>query len=180
MNQDLLAQLNDIQTPEPIGAWPLAWGWWALIIVIVVLLFISVQLFRKRIQLLKAKKQALKLLKQADDLPALQKVSAVSQILKRAALAYLPRTEVAQLNGDTWAKWLNQHNDKVQISPELLTLSYQNSCTIEQANLYYSQALQWLKKVLPLSEKKMQIFRDKDLDVDKRNRSKNTGVEQNV
>ena len=44
MNQDLLAQLNDIQTPEPIGAWPLAWGWWVLIIASLILLFLLIQL----------------------------------------------------------------------------------------------------------------------------------------
>ena len=102
--------------------------------------------------ILKAKKQAIKLLKQTEFLSPIEKVTAISQILKRSALAYLPRTDVAQLNGESWAKWLNQHNNQVQISAELLTLSYQGNCSEEQANLYYLQAQQWLNKVLPLSE----------------------------
>ena len=28
---DPLAQLNDIQTPSDVDWWPLAWGWWAVI-----------------------------------------------------------------------------------------------------------------------------------------------------
>lgn len=169
MNPDLLSQLNDIQTPEPIGLWPLAWGWWALIILIVITLFLTVKLIRHRIKLLKAKKQALKLLKQTESLPALEKVTAVNQILKRSALAYLPRTEVAQLNSDAWANWLNQFNNKVQISPELLTLSYRNDCSDEQATLYYLQAQQWLNKVLPLSENALTKIKNA-----------NQGAEQNV
>ena len=32
MQADSLAQLRDIQLPEPISWWPLAPGWWVLII----------------------------------------------------------------------------------------------------------------------------------------------------
>jgi hypothetical protein len=32
---DPLAQLRDIQLPEPVGLWPLAWGWWALLLLVV-------------------------------------------------------------------------------------------------------------------------------------------------
>jgi hypothetical protein len=150
MNPDLLAQLKDIKTPEPVGHWPLAWGWWLVIaIAVICVLFTSYWLF-KQYQHRSAKRQALKLLHQLKDEAPMAKVAGLNQVLKRANLAYQHRDAIADLSGDDWAKWLNQHKKYVQITPELLHLTYRPDCSEEEANLYYLQVQQWLKKALPL------------------------------
>lgn len=150
MNPDLLAQLKDIQTPEQVGQWPLAWGWWVLIVVSLILLTTLVIYLVKRHKHRFAKRQALTLLKASSGLEAKAKVASINNILKRVNLAYQDRDVVADLSGKEWATWLNQHSDKAQIDAELLQLSYQPKCNDEDAHLYYLQVQQWIKKALPL------------------------------
>ena len=150
MNPDVLAQLKDIQTPEQIGQWPLAWGWWVVIVLATLLLFTAIVWLVKRHKHRFAKRQALTLLKASEGLEARAKVASINNILKRVNLAYQQREIVAELSGADWAKWLNQHNEKAQIDAELLQLSYKAQCNDEDAHLYYLQVQQWLKKALPL------------------------------
>ena len=150
MNPEILAQLKDIQTPEAVGIWPLAWGWWAVIILTVLAIISIIVAFVKRHRLLKAKKQALALMASYKTLDARKKVAAVNDLLKRVNLAYQNRQDIAELSGNSWADWLNQHDKNIQIDAELLTLIYQPNCTDEAADLFYLQAKQWINKALPL------------------------------
>lgn len=150
MNPDVLAQLQDIQSPDQIGQWPLAWGWWALI-VLALLTFIAVTIWLiKRHKHRFAKRQALKILQASEHLNSREKVATINTLLKRVNLAYQDRNLIAELSGKEWADWLNQHNGKVQIDAELLLLCYKPQCNDEDAHLYYLQVRQWLKKALPL------------------------------
>lgn len=150
MNPDLLAQLKDIETPAQVGSWPLAWGWWVVIVLATLILISLIVWLVKQYQLRHAKRQAIKLLKQCEQMEPRAKVAAINDVLKRANLAYQHRDLVAELSGSKWANWLNQHKDKIQISPELLQLSYKPQCNEEDAQLYYLQTKQWLEKALPL------------------------------
>ena len=150
MNPDVLAQLQDIETPQQVGNWPLAWGWWVVIVIATLALIALIVLLVKQYQLRQAKRQALTLLQQSEELAPRAKVAAINNVLKRANLAYQNRDLVAELSGSKWALWLNQHNQKIQISPELLHLSYKPDCNEEDAHLYYLQVKQWLQKAMPL------------------------------
>ena len=153
--QNALSQLHDIQTPEAITWWPLAWGWWLVIAIVLALLVFVISLVIKRYKLLKAKKQALSLLQQAKDLPATEKVKAVNTVLKRVALAYVERDNIAQLSTDEWSKWLNQFNEKTKVDADLLSLIYQRNCSEQEAKMLHTQAVNWINKVLPISKSQL-------------------------
>lgn len=157
MQPDLLSQLKDIQTPENIGNWPLAWGWWIIIAaccVLITIALITTYLFLKK---RKAKKQALKLLSQLDsEQNPIQTVQTINNVLKRVMLAYCPRDEVANLTGDKWSFWLNNIADKsgnenTHINQEFMQLAYKSDCNPEQASEYLTQVQNWINKNLPLS-----------------------------
>ncbi|NVK24151.1 MAG: DUF4381 domain-containing protein [Gammaproteobacteria bacterium] len=164
MNESILAQLNDIQTPEPVGVWPLAWGWWLIIAIVLILIAFTIYFIRQHIRLNKAKKQALKLLSDAQHLSPDDKVKSINQILKRVTLAYAPREAIAGLTGEQWAKWLNQFDNKAQISPALLSLTYQGQTTTQQAEEYFQQAKRWVTKVLPLTQRQLEKITNTSLE----------------
>lgn len=135
-NSQALAQLHEIHLPTPIGWWPLAPGWYVLtlcfLLAITGLMF---SLYRRHTNG-KPKREAIHLLKcfeqQYQKNPQdSQIISArVSELLKRVALAYYPRTTVAGLQGDAWIAFLNEksHNlDFQMVEKELLELPYQSA-----------------------------------------------------
>jgi hypothetical protein len=105
--------LRDLHLPEPIGWWPLAPGWWLLI----ALAAAGIAWFAwQRIKVWqrgRARRVALQELAKlssahaADgDLELLAK--GLSALLRRAMLAYAPRTDVARLTGAEWLRWLDR------------------------------------------------------------------------
>lgn len=150
-----LASLRDIQTPVEIGLWPIAYGYWILIIIA---LMSSIAIFvylSKRRKHNAAKRAALIELAELD-LQATHYIANVSAVLKRAAMSYCERNLVASLSGSTWHKWLSQ---QVKQPPtelcELLSLSYQQQPLTESQAIALKQcAEQWLKNALPLSTTK--------------------------
>ena len=48
MNNDPLSQLRDIHTPDPVSWWPLAPGWWILIVLIIAAIVALVVWLNKR------------------------------------------------------------------------------------------------------------------------------------
>ena len=61
--QQLLAQLKDIQTPEPVSFWPLAWGWWGVIVLTLLAFTAAIWWWRKRRRFNAPRRQALNELK---------------------------------------------------------------------------------------------------------------------
>ena len=105
--------LRDLHLPDVVGLWPLAPGWWVLILLaaagVVYLLFKL--LLRWRFNA--ARRLALRELaglrrdyERGADATVLSK--ALSELMRRSMLAYAPRTEVARLTGDTWLRWLDR------------------------------------------------------------------------
>ena len=74
MQQNPLSRLNDIIAPEPITWWPLAWGWYIVIAIVLAVLGGAIYFLIKRHQTLKAKKETVNLLKALHDEPHPQKV----------------------------------------------------------------------------------------------------------
>ena len=103
--QDPLAQLRDIHVPTEVNIWPLDWGWWVAIAVVLITLFYLYKVITAHIRHNKARKQALALLEtisaQQSNWPV-----ALNSILKRTAMSYYPTQQVAGLYGKQWQAFL--------------------------------------------------------------------------
>lgn len=108
--------LRDLHLPEAIGLWPLAPGWWVLIVLLAAglgyLLYQRYLAWRSNA----ARRLALRELNRvradfAQGTDALTLGKELSELLRRAMLAYAPRSEVAGLTGDRWLEWLDQDLD---------------------------------------------------------------------
>lgn len=113
--QDVL-QLRDIHLPVPIGWWPLAPGWYALLALMVLGLGSVIYLFllRKR---QRVKREALRLLESYEHAfqqgIAVEVVCAqISELLRRVALYYYPRENIAGLQGEAWLQFLQDTTRK--------------------------------------------------------------------
>ena len=161
MQSNVLSQLKDIHTPEPIGWWPLAWGWYVVIVTLIIGVVLLFTYLKKRRSQLLVKKAALNAMHQLEQQPMpLATVRAINDILKRAVLGYAQREYVAEPSGEEWANLLNELADAdSQIDPNLLNLAYQPKCSAKDADEYYSQALVWLQNTLPLSAQQIALIK---------------------
>ncbi|MFK5956985.1 MAG: DUF4381 domain-containing protein [Planctomycetota bacterium] len=122
---DPLAALRDIHLPAPVGWWPLAPAWWVL----GAILFLAIALLTRRIL---AKRKALYHFaieafmaaenQYTENGNLIQMAVALSEILRRVALARYPREEVASLSGEDWATFLVSHGGKDSFQEEYLSL----------------------------------------------------------
>ena len=106
MPSDSAHQLRDIHLPDPIGWWPPALGWWllaGLLIVLAVTVWLVRRYLRRR-ALPRAARAELEQLRlgYAGDADAQALLAGVSTWLRRVALQYFPRAEVAGLTGEAW------------------------------------------------------------------------------
>ena len=150
---DALAQLKDIHLPEPITWWPLAPGWYVVAFLFLLTVLGLTYLANKRHQNALAKNQALILLntykEQYEKERNAQRTSAlISELLRRVALVYYPRAQVASLHGDAWVDFLNQTSKDVDFKPVksmLLDSPFKIEETINLKPLI-SRAQLWIKQ----------------------------------
>jgi hypothetical protein len=110
--QDPLAQLQDIHLPPEIGLWPPAWGWWALTVLVIAIIW-SLIFFIKR----KKSRNAYRGLAIAE-LNTIHKKYSVEEnsdylqnlsiILRRTALSGFGSHFNASLKGRDWLQWLDE------------------------------------------------------------------------
>jgi len=105
--------LRGLHLPETVGWWPLAPGWWLLIAVAVIATGWLIRLWLWRRAHAAARRKALKQLEKsrsayADHGNPVTLGAEVSELLRRAMLAYSPRAEVAGLTGEPWLAWLDR------------------------------------------------------------------------
>lgn len=105
--------LRDLHLPDPIGWWPLAPGWWLLIATAFLGLCYLARLGWLRWRRNRLRRVALRELtaltrdyEQGAELVTLS--IRLSELLRRAMLAYAPRREVAGLTGAAWLGWLDR------------------------------------------------------------------------
>lgn len=109
---DQLSQLRDLHLPPPVSWWPMAPGWWCLIALLLGgSAYLAFIITRRYVQG-RARRFALQLLtryeQQARSKQQGFSAAELSALLKRVALAYFPRAQVAPLQGDAWLLFLNQ------------------------------------------------------------------------
>ncbi len=105
--------LRDLHLPEMIGWWPVAPGWWLLFGLLLFGLGFSARRALQKYQINADRRRALAQLRflQAEYDRSHDAVSLgveISELLRRAMLAYAPRDEVAGLTGTHWLEWLDQ------------------------------------------------------------------------
>lgn len=122
---DPLSQLADIHLPEPIGFWPPAPGWWALLILVVILSFLF---YRRYLASWKQKRICNFALRELDkcvaefrrvsaiaggdmDSAKLNFVNEVNAVLRRVALKHYPQDLPASLSGEQWIAFLRNHGN---------------------------------------------------------------------
>ncbi|KJG09808.1 hypothetical protein UA38_08120 [Photobacterium kishitanii] len=148
--------LADIHLHTAPSYWPLAWGWWVVIIVSLIVIFIAGYQLRQRNQHLAAKQEAITLLKTFQPEGGL---TAMNTLLKQAALSYFPRATVAPLTGVQWLTFLDLHLptkhrgfvDQQQLWQQGLFSS--TPLTAQQFSDCQQQALLWLQHALPAKAK---------------------------
>ncbi|MDF1756806.1 MAG: DUF4381 domain-containing protein [Legionellaceae bacterium] len=108
-----LAKLHDIRLPDPISFWPLAPGWYLLILLVVLLGIIAYFVILRHYSLWQVKRRALAILamhraEYLADSNSQRACATVNELLKKVAIAYYPRQLVAGLQGRAWISFLNK------------------------------------------------------------------------
>lgn len=143
--------LKDIHLPEPIGWWPLAPGWWLMLVSVVVLGLVAYWLVRRwrRQTVIKLAVVEFDVLERAE-LEAPEKLRRLSILLRRIALTACSRTDVAGLTGEAWLKWLDGPLGQPRFSQGpgrlLLTGPYQPATTGDLAELF-ELCRDWMKRL---------------------------------
>jgi len=163
--------LRDIHLPPDVSWWPLAPGWWLLLILLFVLIgsgFLALSRYRRR-HFKRIALRQLNLIEQQlqRDKNSSSCVQKVSKLLRHMAVLHYPAEQCAGLHGEEWLNFLNQHfsNDKKDCRPFshdigqlLIDLPYQppQKQDEQEAEEQFKKALaliqlsrRWLKK-LPL------------------------------
>ncbi|MGI9294827.1 MAG: DUF4381 domain-containing protein [Pseudomonadales bacterium] len=155
MEQNPLDQLRDIHLPEAIGLWPLAPGWWLLLVLCLLAVGLLVWHIysRRRDQRYRTLAAAeleprYKNFQHSED--AAEYISASQEILRRAALHRYAerRAAIAPLSGSAWISFLDSCIDKELFSSKfgekLNEAHYQRVPAIKPSELHRS-ALYWLR-----------------------------------
>lgn len=146
--QAVLNQLQDIQLPEPISWWPLAFSWWILILSITSILIGLVWYFveqRKRNAYRREAQQTLTLIMQpkASNVSINEQILAINGLLKQVALTAYGRVNVAKLSDQAWLDFLKKNASYIEqpvALKELFTLAYK-APTTDETQLKNNQAL---------------------------------------
>ncbi|WP_454781426.1 DUF4381 domain-containing protein [Legionella sp. WA2022007384] len=153
VNTAPLAQLKDIHLPPPIGWWPMAPGWYILTGVILFLATVLAYVFYKKHRNTLAKKQALLLLNHyqhqyEQEQNGAQASAHISELLRRVALVYYPREQVASLHGEEWLKFLNETSKNIDFNlvKELLLDAPFKTQEKMDLNPLFNAAQLWIKQ----------------------------------
>lgn len=102
--EEMLTQLAPLRAPPEIGWWPLAPGWWALLIATLIASAFALRWYLRRRHDRRYRKLAL------TELQLLREnkgaVDALNRLLKAAALRAYPNQAVAALHGKSWLEFL--------------------------------------------------------------------------
>lgn len=150
---DALTQLKDIHLPAQVGWWPLAPGWYAvLLLLFIAVITITYKLYKRQMNA-RPKKQALLLLhtyvtQYEQDHNAQLASARISELLKRVALVYYPRAQVASIYGEAWITFLNQTSTGIDFQPVrsmLLETPFQSGAQVHLKPLIRRAEL-WIKQ----------------------------------
>lgn len=113
MNEPTL-NLRDIHLPDPVSWWPIAPGWWLLIITVfitAVIIFLFRKIYRSK-QLKRDIHAELDVIKQQFQKTEnrSQLAKSLSILLRRASISFYPAKNIAGLTGENWLAYLDSTN----------------------------------------------------------------------
>jgi hypothetical protein len=150
--QDPLAALHPLREPLPIDWWPLAPGWWILLVLLAVALLIFAWILLRRYKTRAYRREALAQLeslrtryRQSQDANAY--LAAANALLKSASLIAYPRRDVAASSGSAWLAFLNQGLDATDHFPEeFVNGAYRKSALAIDVDQLHSTAANWIRR----------------------------------
>jgi hypothetical protein len=153
MQASPLAELKDIHLPDPTSLWPLAIGWWILLVIVISTIIVIVIWQIKRWRLSEAKRRALtdisNLAPTASDWP-----QALHKLMRRLTISYFDQEEVAQLHGQPLVQFLTSQLKPAQQSncqgelQKLVNAQYQPAADLDFEE--QTKAIEyWIKHALP-------------------------------
>ncbi|MFC3024120.1 DUF4381 domain-containing protein [Vibrio zhugei] len=145
--------LLDVHLPDAPSWLPLAWGWWAAIGSIVLIILAIVLRIRWKRKRHAPKKAALRLL---DPKFGSQSPSSAMELLRQAALCYYPRSEIAHLTGKDWYAFLDEElGREVFIANEAQwQQALYKKQTSEHASALVEDCYQWVNEALPPAKRR--------------------------
>ncbi|MEZ9856651.1 DUF4381 domain-containing protein, partial [Vibrio breoganii] len=90
--------LSPVIAPDAPTWWPLAWGWWAVVITVITLISLVFFILKRRKNNQQAKQEALSYFSNSQSQDGLSP-SKAQDIVRQAALSYFPRGKIAGLSG---------------------------------------------------------------------------------
>lgn len=140
----MLAQLRDIHLPDPVSWWPLAWPWWAMLIIVFVCLTAFI-VYRKKN---KWRKDAIAQLESfAHENPVNYSLQC-NRLLKQICMNKVDK-RCASLNGRPWLEFLDSHVKNKIFIPNLEAFAFipdNPNVTLDTQQLQ-SACEQWIRKV---------------------------------
>ncbi|NQY41788.1 MAG: DUF4381 domain-containing protein [Legionellales bacterium] len=148
---DLANQLRDVHLPEAPGMFPLSTlGYGCVLVFLLFIILCCLYGFKKWLKG-RARRKALKKIdtyKKDTQIDSVKTIASLSILLRRVALAYYPRHEVAGLTGDEWIKFLNDTSGTKLFNNELkellLQIPYQKTSDVDYNDLLYAVE-NWIK-----------------------------------
>ena len=152
----LLDQLHDIQLPEPIGWWPLAFSWWIMIFsvtsILIGILWYYLDLKRRNAYRVTALQQLKQILQQPQT-HDYQKIERINRLIKQVAITTYGRNQTAHLHDQEWVSFLADTSSYIPQPDNLLEvmqLAYQNTRSAPEGapaalNTLATYARKWIK-----------------------------------
>ena len=131
---DNLPELRDIHLPDGVSIFPIAYGWYVIILAIV-LLYLFIRAYRVW-RLTSRKLYAFRLLDELNRADIIASAAAVSEILRRICVYRYP--EAVSLKGDGWLDFIQNHCSKKMAASEASLL--QNAPYLNPRNHTYQPA----------------------------------------
>jgi len=158
--QDPLAALNPLRDPALIAWWPLAPGWWVVIVLcllaIACVCYILIRRYRANAYRRQALKQLGEIRAQCGQTPqdAEHKQSIARQtnaLVKAVALRVYPRHDIAALSGNAWQQFLNKTgaSEKARFPDGFAKAAYQRNCNDLNLEQLFTASEHWIKKHRP-------------------------------
>lgn len=148
-------ELKDIHVPEQISNIPVAYGWWILAALLILLTVISIIKIRKTVKRNQVKKQALAQLSLSLENNAQMTTSDTIALLKWAAIHYFSRAELAKLFGDSLQTFLTaqlpvKHQKSfADLSEQAFLNQYRTDNYSQTDKKFHQAAILWLTHALP-------------------------------
>ena len=157
MNDPLDLPLRDIHLPDGVAFWPLAYGWWILIAVIIMTAIIAFIVYKRN---QKARISAITLARvefaritseYQKSNETLMLVKEISILLRRLSISLFPRTEVASLTGEEWLVYLDRYVDGAPFTEGqgrmLVDAPYRQNVDTEELDTLIQQCHNWIEAV---------------------------------